>query len=105
MQQLLHWDRIEENGLVLKQVALELYLYQHPPVRETGTGTMLKRLESKVNIVVNGCWLLTALTLLSGCGIHYYDAKTGTEHFWGCGHLKAKTYGTNGSTVSVRGWS
>jgi hypothetical protein len=27
-------------------------------------------------------------TLLLGCSIHYFDAKTGTEHLWGVGHLK-----------------
>lgn len=27
---------------------------------------------------------------LSGCAIHYYDAKTGIEHLIGFGHLKLK---------------
>ncbi len=27
---------------------------------------------------------------LSGCAIHYFDPKTGTEHLWGFGHMKMK---------------
>lgn len=36
--------------------------------------------------------LLMAATMLisAGCAVHYYDAKTGTEHLWGFGHLKMK---------------
>jgi hypothetical protein len=26
----------------------------------------------------------------SGCAIHYYDPKTGTEHIWGIGHMRMK---------------
>jgi hypothetical protein len=27
---------------------------------------------------------------LSGCAIHYYDQKSGTEHVWGIGHMRMK---------------
>ena len=30
------------------------------------------------------------LTMGSGCAIHYYDPKTGTEHIWGIGHMAMK---------------
>ncbi len=26
----------------------------------------------------------------SGCALHYYDKRTGTEHVWGIGHMRMK---------------
>jgi len=34
--------------------------------------------------------LVGLLPLGGGCALHYYDAKTGTEHLWGFGHMKLK---------------
>jgi hypothetical protein len=34
--------------------------------------------------------LLVCLGITSGCALHYYDSKTGTEHLWGIGHQKMK---------------
>jgi len=34
--------------------------------------------------------LLSAATFASGCAVHYFDAKTGTEHIWGFGHMRMK---------------
>lgn len=31
-----------------------------------------------------------ALLLSTGCALHYFDPKSGTEHLWGFGHLKMK---------------
>ena len=39
------------------------------------------------------CVCICALSLLvaaSGCAVHYYDAKTGTAHLWGIGHMKMR---------------
>lgn len=33
-----------------------------------------------------GCALLAG----SGCALHYYDQRTGTEHVWGIGHVRMK---------------
>lgn len=30
------------------------------------------------------------LVTTSGCAVHYYDAKTGTAHLWGIGHMKMR---------------
>ena len=36
-------------------------------------------------------FLLIGISLLSvGCAVHYYDAKSGTEHLFGVGHFKMK---------------
>lgn len=35
-------------------------------------------------------WLGLVLAGLTGCAVHYYDPKTGTEHLWGFGHLKMR---------------
>ena len=44
------------------------------------------------------------LTVGSGCAIHYYDPKTGTEHIWGIGHMKMKVASENeGLQAVVRG--
>lgn len=37
-----------------------------------------------------GMVTILAAACLSGCAVHYYDAKTGTEHLWGFGHLAMK---------------
>ena len=31
-----------------------------------------------------------ALLLSTGCALHYFDPKSGTEHLWGFGHMKMK---------------
>ena len=40
------------------------------------------------------CFELTVLCLVaffqSGCALHYYDKRTGTEHVWGVGHMRMK---------------
>lgn len=38
-------------------------------------------------------WLAVAvfaLTLCSGCAVHYFNRETQTEHLWGFGHLKMR---------------
>ena len=39
------------------------------------------------------------LLLVSGCAMHYFDSKTGTEHIWGFGHMRMKA---EPSTNTVR---
>lgn len=34
--------------------------------------------------------IILAPLILLGCGVHYYDKKSGTEHLWGVGHMKMK---------------
>lgn len=34
--------------------------------------------------------MLVVVSISSGCALHYYDAKAGTEHLWGFGHLKMR---------------
>jgi hypothetical protein len=34
--------------------------------------------------------LLVLVGFVSGCAVHYFDKKTGTEHIWGFGHMKMK---------------
>jgi hypothetical protein len=36
--------------------------------------------------------VLAAVTIVfaSGCAVHYFDEKTGTDHIWGFGHMKMK---------------
>jgi hypothetical protein len=37
------------------------------------------------------CWcFMVAAACTAGCGIHYYDGRTGTEHLWGFGHLRMR---------------
>lgn len=49
---------------------------------------------------------LLGLSVLSGCGIHYYDAKTGTEHLWGFGHLRMRVQPPDeGVQAVVKGYS
>lgn len=43
----------------------------------------------KSSFVCLSCLSLFA-TLTVGCGVHYYDARTGTEHLWGLGHLRMR---------------
>jgi hypothetical protein len=52
------------------------------------------------------CALCFALVAASGCGLHYYDAKTGTEHLWGFGHLRMRVQPpTNAVQAVVKGYS
>jgi hypothetical protein len=39
-------------------------------------------------------WLAPAgfLALNTGCAVHYYDQKSGTEHVWGFAHIRMKGY-------------
>lgn len=42
----------------------------------------------------------------SGCGFHYYDARTGVEHVWGFGHLQMRVLPpTNGVQAVIKGYS
>jgi len=34
--------------------------------------------------------LCLSCLMFTGCAIHYFDTKTGTEHIWGFGHMKMK---------------
>ena len=34
--------------------------------------------------------LVVLAGFISGCAVHYFDKKTGTEHIWGFGHMKMK---------------
>lgn len=34
--------------------------------------------------------LSLSLALTTGCAVHYYDKRTGTEHLWGFGYMKMK---------------
>jgi hypothetical protein len=42
---------------------------------------------------------LALFVLTSGCAVRYYDAKTGTEHVWGFGHLRMKSAPVQASGV------
>ena len=42
--------------------------------------------------------LLAMAFFSSGCAVHYFDARTGTEHLWGLGHLKMKVAGAEDKT-------
>jgi hypothetical protein len=35
------------------------------------------------------------IQILSGCALHYYDKKTGTEHVWGVGHVALRVIDDN----------
>lgn len=60
-----------------------------------------------MNLHLANCTLLTALVLcaaaflLSGCAVHYYDRKSGTEHLWGFSHLKMKVIPPNEGVQAV----
>ena len=44
------------------------------------------------------------LGLLTGCALHYYEPKSGTEHLWGFGHMKMKVLPSNeGVQATVKG--
>lgn len=42
-----------------------------------------------------------AAATLSGCAFHYRDAKSGTEHIWGIGHMKLKVAAPNEGLQAV----
>jgi hypothetical protein len=51
---------------------------------------------------MNLSWLwLVPLGVTSGCALHYYDEKSGTEHVWGIGHLKMKAAPVAGTNVEA----
>jgi hypothetical protein len=54
-----------------------------------------------------GYGILAAICLTaSGCGIHYFDSRTGTEHVWGFGHLCLRAQpATNSVQAVVKGYS
>ena len=62
-----------------------------------------------MNISPIHCHLLLALALcavmfvLSGCAIHHFDPRTGTEHLWGFGHLKMKVAPESGAQPVITG--
>jgi hypothetical protein len=37
----------------------------------------------------------------SGCAVHYFDTKSGTEHLWGFGHMKMKVVPPNEGVQAV----
>jgi hypothetical protein len=39
--------------------------------------------------------------LFTGCAVHYYDPRTGTEHLWGFGHMKMKSAPVDASATAV----
>lgn len=45
--------------------------------------------------------LLCGLFFISGCALHYYDKKSGTEHLWGLGHMKMKAAPPNEGVQAV----
>lgn len=48
--------------------------------------------------------VLILMPSATGCAVHYYDAKTGTEHIWGFGHMKMRVTPPNeGLQTVVRG--
>ena len=47
------------------------------------------------------CALILCAVLPTGCAIHYFDAKTGTEHLWGFGHLKMKAVSANEGVCAI----
>jgi hypothetical protein len=48
------------------------------------------------------CLILASLLMFQcGCAIHYYDAKTETEHLWGLGHMKMKVTEPNEGLEAV----
>lgn len=54
------------------------------------------------------CWLLGAVSaaVFGGCGLHYYDSKTGVEHLWGFGHMRMRVQPPDaGVQAVVKGYS
>jgi hypothetical protein len=50
--------------------------------------------------------LILGLWATSGCAFQYYDARTGTQHLWGVGHLAMKVAPpADGVRAVVRGTS
>lgn len=46
--------------------------------------------------------LLCGLSLLlPACAVHYHDARTGTDHLWGFGHLKTRASAPEGDVKAV----
>ncbi len=49
---------------------------------------------------------LLTIASIAGCAVHYYDARTGTEHIWGVGHMAMKVSPANeGVRAVIRGTS
>lgn len=42
--------------------------------------------------------LVPVYAVSTGCSVHYYDDKTGTEHLWGIGHMKMKIVNASDKT-------
>ena len=41
----------------------------------------------------------------NGCGVHYYNPRTGVEHLWGFGHLQMRVPPpTNGVAAVIKGY-
>ncbi len=49
----------------------------------------------------SGVVSLLVLMSTAGCALHYYDAKTGTEHVWGIGHMAMKVSSANEGVRAV----
>ena len=50
--------------------------------------------------------LVVVLALITtGCGVHYYNPRTGVEHLWGIGHLRMRVVPpTNGVAAVIKGY-
>jgi len=46
-------------------------------------------------------FLCAALSVCSGCSVHYYEKQSGTEHLWGFGHMKMKIEPPNEGVQAV----
>ncbi len=44
---------------------------------------------------------MLASAALTGCALHYYDTRSGTEHVWGVGHMKMKVSPPNEGVQAV----
>lgn len=63
---------------------LKVFCIAHEESRLTGSTRLIWAV---------GCLIFMCLS--SGCAIHHYDAKTGTEHVWGFGHVAMRSVAAN----------
>jgi hypothetical protein len=45
--------------------------------------------------------VIATLSILSGCGIHYYDPETKTEHLFGFGHMVMKVQDAGAKRIAT----
>ena len=58
---------------------------------------LMKRIRTLFNFIN----VMIAMSILSGCAVHYYDRKTGAEHVFGFGHMVMKVSVPEGSHQAV----